>query len=339
MLAGRIQSRGKIDLLEVPEPSFDDPPGPNDPREERDDAKIIFQPNVGCLCGSDLPYFDSDDEHGPYPHTLGQSLHEMVGEVVATNGKRFRPGDRVLAVPVVHHGLFERYRLSENRAIPLDTRVPEEEALLAQPLGTVIFALKKVNVLDQDVVVLGQGPMGQIINASLRILGARSIVAIDPVPERIELSRRMGATHAICATGKNALSELQKILPIGADLVIEAVGHKNQCFNACIDCCRKDGSILVFGVPPGAIDGVRMRDLFWKNLTVYSSVNPDFARDFPLAMQWIGEGRIDLNPLITHRYPLAQIQEAFELFRDHQDGCLKVLIDFPSAKKSAKEEL
>ena len=59
-------------------------------------------------------------------------------------------------------------------------------------------------------------------------------------------------------------------------------------------------------------------------------VNPDFRRDFPLAMRWIAEGRIDLAPLVTHRYTIEKVQTAFETFRDRTDGALKVLVDFAS---------
>ena len=85
-------------------------------------------------------------------------------------------------------------------------------------------------------------------------------------------------------------------------------------------------------MPPEKIE-VRWRDLLFKNLTVHTSINPDFARDFPLAMRWIGEGRINVKPLITHRFPLEQIQEAFEVFLEKRDGALKVLVEFPSWKK------
>ena len=59
-------------------------------------------------------------------------------------------------------------------------------------------------------------------------------------------------------------------------------------------------------------------------------MNPDFERDFPLAMRWIAEGRIDLSALITHHYPLSEAQKAFETFRDRRDGALKVIIEFPA---------
>jgi threonine dehydrogenase-like Zn-dependent dehydrogenase len=322
VFAAHITGPSRIELVDVPEPAF----------LPRDDGgkQILFQPELTCLCGSDLPYFMRTEEQ-PNPE-VGHSLHEMVGRVVQTDGKRFKAGDRVLCVPFNQQGFFERYPISEERAIPLDTRVPEECALLAQPLGTAIYALKKLpSVLDKDVVVVGQGPMGQLFCGALRNLGAREIIAVDLVESRLKNSPRMGATATICNSKEDPIEAIRRITGGQmAEVVIEAVGHQDQALNLCIDLCQHSGRILYFGVPPEFIDRVRWRDLFFKNITLHTSVNPDFRRDFPLAMRWIGEGRIDVSKVITHRYRLDEIQTAFETFRDRKDGALKVLVEFPA---------
>lgn len=322
MLAGQITAPRKIELIEAPEPELSDTPGDGD--------QLVFQPECACLCGSDLPYFECNDVR--FPPLLGHTLHEMIGSVTATSGNRFEPGERVLCVPVAQRGLFERFAVSADRVIPLDPRVPEEQALIAQPLGTVIYALKKLpTVLDLDVAVVGQGPIGQLFCAALRNLGAREIIAIDLLESRLKVSPSTGATAVVNAAKEDPVAAVKKVtggeLP---DIVIEAVGHHDQAFNLCIDLCRHGGRILYFGVPPDQIDGVRWLDLFTKNVTVHTSVNPDFRRDFPLAMRWIGEGRIDVSKIITHRFPLNEIQTAFETFRERREGALKVLIEFPS---------
>ena len=69
-----------------------------------------------------------------------------------------------------------------------------------------------------------------------------------------------------------------------------------------------------------------------KNITIHASINPDFKRDFPLAMRWIAEKRVDVSPIITHRFPVTDIQAAFELFHQRCDGSLKVFIDYPKKK-------
>jgi len=203
MLAGRIVERGKLELVDIPEPRLS-PPAPGKP------AEIIFQPEVTCLCGSDLPYFCGSQPK--YPLQDGLSLHEMVGTVIETTGKRFRPGDQVLAVPVGQVGLFERFALSEERAIPLDRRRPRESVLLAQPLGTAIYAVKKLpQVIDQDVAVVGQGPMGQIWCSLLRNLGAREIIAIDPLESRLSRSPAFGATATVNPSREDPVAAVERI--------------------------------------------------------------------------------------------------------------------------------
>jgi threonine dehydrogenase-like Zn-dependent dehydrogenase len=321
VLAGYFPERHKIDLIDVPEPTLSPRPADDSPGD------ILFQPEIACLCGSDLPYFNA--EHPEFTtREVGHSLHEMVGRVLATNGKKFREGDLVLAVPVAQRGLYERFVVSEARAIPVDPRISSEYAVLAQPLGTVIYAMKKLpSVLDQDVVIVGQGPIGQMFCALMRNLGAREIIVVDKVASRLALSPKMGATAVIDSTKCDPAAEVARITGGAmADIVVEAVGHADQTLNLCTKLVRRLGRMLYFGVPPEKIDGIAWRELFFKNVTLSTSVNPDFARDFPLSMRWLAEGRIDLKPLITHRFPLSDIQTAYETFRDRRDGAQKVML-------------
>lgn len=328
MLAGHFPAKHRIELVDVPEPVLDRAsPEPGQPGD------IIFQPEISCLCGSDLPYFNA--EHPEFTNRkVGHSLHEMTGTVVATNGKKFRPGDKVLAVPVNQQGLYERYVVSEARAIPVDPRLPKNRAFLAQPLGTVIFGIKKLpQVLDQDVVIVGQGPIGQMFTACMRMLGAREIIAVELLESRLALSPKMGATATINPNKADVAAEVSRITGGAmADIVIEAVGHADHALNLALSLVKQAGRLLYFGVPPEKVDQVSWRDAFVRNVTVHTTVNPDFSRDFPLAMRWLAEGRMDLGPLVTHTYPLREIQTAFETFRDRKDGAQKVVLEFPAGQ-------
>jgi len=318
MLAGQITRRRQIELIDHPEPV----PGTA--------GEIVFQPELGCLCGSDIPFFAA--EHPEYPLAVGLSLHEMVGTVLWADGSRFHEGQKVLAVPTNHVGIFERFAISEKLVVPLDLRRPVEEMIVCQPLGTVLYGLRMLpNLLGWNVVVVGQGPIGQLFCAALRNLGARQIIALDRIASRLKLSQRMGATAVINVEEEDPIAAVADLTGGAmADLVVEAVGHENQALHLCMDLCRRQGRMHYFGVPPLVIDGIRWRDLLHKNVTLTTSVSPDFTRDYPLAMQWIGEGRIDVKPLVTHTFPLSEIQTAFETFSDRKDGACKVLIRFPA---------
>lgn len=319
MLAGQITQRRQIELIDHPEPV----PAAS--------GEVVFQPELACLCGSDIPYFTV--EHSEYPLQIGLSLHEMVGTVLWADGSRFREGQKVLAVPTNHVGIFERFAISENLVVPLDLRRPFEEMIISQPLGTVLYGLRMLpNLLGWSVVVVGQGPIGQLFCGALRNLGAKQIIGVDKIPSRLSLSQRMGATAVINVQREDPIAAVADLTGGAmADLVIEAVGHENQALNLCIDLCRRQGRIHYFGVPPTLVDGVRWRDLMSKNIAITTSLGPDFTRDFPLAMQWIGDGRIHVKPLVTHTFALSEIQTAFETFCDRKDGACKVLIRFPAA--------
>jgi threonine dehydrogenase-like Zn-dependent dehydrogenase len=321
VFAGQIYAPQKIKLIDVPEPKLDAP------------DQIIFQPELGCLCGSDLLYYEND--YPEYPSELGHSLHELIGTVLDTNGKKFKVGDRVLCVPVNQRGLYERFAVTEQRAIPLIEEPTPPEALMAQPLGTVIYALRKLpNLIDLNVVVVGQGPIGQLFNLAVNNLGAREVIALDKVDGRLATSPKTGATRTINVTTEDPVAAVREITGGKmADLVIEAVGHREQALNLCIDLAKRDGTILYFGVPQARIDDVAWRGAMVKNLKIQTSINPDFAIDFPLAMRWINERRVDVSPIITHRYGVEQIQDAFDLFFERREGSLKVLIDFPAGRR------
>ena len=327
MIAGQFSTARKVDLIEVEEPTLDG----------AEPGNMIFQPEMTCLCGSDLPFFDGDFEGHEieYPQPPGKSLHEMVGTVIDSNGTKWRPGTRVLAVPFEQMGLWERYVLPEDRAIALDERLSDEIALLAQPFGTVVWALKKLpNMIDRDAVVLGLGPIGQMFVAGLRNMGARRIIGIDPIAERTELAKTMGATDVVVGQGGDSADRVREILGGElSDVSIEAVGHKAQAFNDAVTLTRAHGDLLYFGVPPVPLDGLQFKAAMLKNLRILTSLHPDFERTFPLAMQWLAEGRVDLSPLLTHRFPLTQIQEAFDVFRDRKEGAVKVLVEFPALRK------
>ena len=324
MLAGKITESCKIELVDIPEPQLPDSPG-----------HIVFQPEVTCLCGSDLPFFELNEEVG-HTSAVGQSLHEMVGTIVATNGTRWNVGDKVMAVPCDQTGLFERYVLTEDRAVAVDPRVPMEVGMLVQPLGTVICAIKKLPpLIDLDVVMIGQGPMGQLFTNTLKNLGARKIIGIDLLQSRLDFSKRMGATHTICNAVDDPVEAVRELTGGRmADIVIELVGHTNHQINLSIELCRSHGKILSFGVPPKTVDNIKWAELFWRNISIITSVNPTFERDWPLAMQWVAEGRIDVEPMVTQRFPLAEIQQAFETFHRREGTVIKVAVDFPAHTKA-----
>lgn len=320
MLAGEIYQPNSIRLIDVPNPMA---------ASEVPSGQILLEPQLACLCGSDLLYYEADNP-GYTPH-VGQSLHEMIGRVVDTTSDKFAVGDRVLSVPVEHYGFYGRYWVDAARTIPIAANCSDTAAVLSQPLGTVLFALRRIpSVLARRVMVFGAGPIGQLFVRVLKLFGAAQIIVVDPVRDRLDLALAGGATDVFHGTAAEAAASAAAMPEGGPDLVIEAVGHRQQVLNECIAACRPGGEILFFGVPPTEVNGIKLKDMFWKNLRLYTSVGPSFEIDFPLAMKMVAERTIDVEPLVSHRMPIDQIQAAYDVFATRREGAMKVFLDFPA---------
>src|SRR5688572_28014012 len=179
MWAGHMVGPRRLDLVEAPVP-------------EVGEGQILVRLEAGCLCGSDMPFFLHDHRHPalhlfPPPFQPMFSLHELIGRVAVSRCAEFREGDRVLSLPYDQMGLGEYFLSEAAMTVPVPEG-PVEELVLAQPLGTVVHAcLKLPNVLGQTAVVLGQGPMGQLFTALLRRMGVLQVIAVDLLPERLEV--------------------------------------------------------------------------------------------------------------------------------------------------------
>jgi threonine dehydrogenase-like Zn-dependent dehydrogenase len=200
-------------------------------------------------------------------------------------------------------------------------------------MATVLSALSTIpNVLGLTVAVVGQGPIGLLFDACLSHLGAARIIGIDVRESRLARSCEFGATDVFVtreAGGRDAIARVTEATRgLMADLVVEAVGHEEQQFNLAAALARNKGRVLFFGIPPERTDAIAFEAVVRKSLTIHTSVPDDLRPFVRTAQRAIAQRRLDPSRLITHRFPFARIQQAFETYRDRRDGALKVLIDF-----------
>jgi threonine dehydrogenase-like Zn-dependent dehydrogenase len=302
------------------------------PIPEIDEGQILVRVEAGAICGSDLPCFLCNSSYATVavhsiPLPPGLSLHELVGKVAQSRCHGFKEGDRVLALPQKPHAGLAQYFVSTGElAVPLPDG-PAEQLVVSQPLGTVVHAcLKLPNLLGLTAVVLGQGPTGQLFTALLRRMGVRQLIAVDLLKERLRVSTSMGATHTLSRAAAEILESVQAITNgIGADLAIEATG-KPDVLNLAGKLVRRNGTVLVFGVPRMQGHDFALHDFFWNEGRLITSVGPNVQHDFPIAVELIASGAIDVTPLLTHRLPFSRAQEAFTLFADRAEGAIKVVL-------------
>lgn len=317
MKAAQYTSRGRVEIVDAAMPP-----------EEPD--RLLVRMTHAAVCGSDLHLLhDSPSER--FPLAPGCSGHECVGRIVSGSSSADinRP---VLIIPPKDDGFAEFISVEAKHAIHLPENLTLEEGLLAQQLGTVLHALKKIdNVIGKSAVVVGQGPAGLLFTTMLAQMGAGVVIGIDLVDHRLDTARMLGASHAANAGREDPLEVVREATRgMMADLVVEAVG-KPETINLCADLVRSKGTVLLFGVPKRSAIHWEADRFFRKQTHFVLSVHTQAERDywpFRLALDLAARRRVDLSPLISHRLPFARIDEAFRLAETKEDGAVKVLLHF-----------
>ncbi len=290
-----------------------------------------------AVCGSDLGFYLGTYDM-EYPTRPGFPAHECVGVVEESGIEGFEPGDRVLWFPLDQDGIQE-YVVAHNsdQLLKLPAEGDISRWMMAQLLGTVIHALRELgDVMSERIVVIGQGPVGQLFNHMLHNLGARMVIAVDRVPERLAVSPTMHASHTICVGSDatpgpaEALAEIQRLTGLpGADAVVEASGY-DATIQMALSFVRRDGRYLQFGQPKSVEMMFNMWDVYQKRLFLKSTSGPEIERDYGMALEYIQTGRVNIDPLLTHRFALEDVNEAYETFANRADGCIKAVVEISS---------
>lgn len=181
--------------------------------------------------------------------------------------------------------------------------------------------------IGDTVAVFAQGPIGLCATAGARLMGAARVIAIESVPERVAISRQMGADEVIDFTKEDPVAAIMKLTHgRGVDVAIEALGRA-QTFGWALKVLRPGGSLSSLGVysedltvPLGAF-AAGLGDH-----TIRTTLCPGGKERMRRLMEMVGSGRVDTSELVTHRFPLDQIEFAYDLFANQRDGVLKVAI-------------
>lgn len=218
------------------------------------------------------------------------------------------------AVGVTMDGGFADYCLAPYaQCVAVPENTDPELAAMAEPVACCLHGIDRVGIRPgENVLVVGGGTIGQIMLQLARNAGAAKVVLSEPVAKRRQLAVELGADAAIDPIHENLNERLYEILGCeGADVVIECVGSPRTSEQA-IDAAARCGRIMLFGVPhPEAVLQTKMHPIFQKELTIMGSfVNPD---THSRAVALIASGRLNLKPLITHRFPVSRLEEAIKM--------------------------
>jgi L-iditol 2-dehydrogenase len=321
MKAARWVDVGRVVCEEVPRPS----PA---------DGEILVRTAYASICGSDL---HSVYGGAPPPSVpAGHPGHESVGEVIESRCPGFEPGDRVLTVPHFVDGrcMAGYQTLPGSFCIRLPDQAPLRHLLMAQQLGTVIYALRRhpLDLAGRNVAVIGQGSAGAFFTFLLKRAGAARVLVSDKSPARLDYSRQLGADLAVDASeGDFQSAVLEATEGRGADLVVEAVGSR-ETFPLSLELAADRATVLWFGLPEGTDDyPFSFREFFRKFLTGYAisgtQGEPGFG-SFRYAVRLITDGAIDVTPLLSHVLPIDEVEKAYQIAHDRTDNALKVSVSF-----------
>jgi alcohol dehydrogenase len=208
-----------------------------------------------------------------------------------------------------------------------DELTDEQVVLLADIASTGFSGAESGNVrLGDSVVVFAQGPIGLCATAGAKLMGASLIIGVESDPTRTAMARKMGADVVLNQKEVDVISEVKRLTGGGADVAIEALGLQ-ETFENSLRCLRPGGTLSSLGVYSGKLQVPY--DAFAAGIGDYKIVTtlcPGGKERMRRLMNLVQSGRFDPTPLITHRFSLDNIVEAYEMFAERRDGVLKIAV-------------
>lgn len=181
--------------------------------------------------------------------------------------------------------------------------------------------------IGDTVAIFAQGPIGLCATAGARLMGASRIIVVDSLPERLEVARLMGADEVIDYKAEDPILAIMRLTGSrGVDVAIEALGTQ-QTFESCLSVLKPGGTLSSLGVYSGKLSmPLEAISAGLGDHTIRTTLCPGGKERMRRLMAVVASGRIDLKPLVTHRFKLDEIESAYDLFANQRDGVLKVAI-------------
>lgn len=321
-----------VQLTEVPMPK----PGIND---------VLIKIKQTSICGTDVHIYNWDtwaQETIKPPMVIG---HEFVGaiEEVGANVQAFKKGDLVdgeghivcgvcrnclagrrhlcrdaKGVGVNRDGAFAEYLcIPASNAVKVDESIPLDVLSCFDPLGNATHTALQYDLVGEDVLITGAGPIGCMAVAIAKHCGARKIVVTDINADRLTLASQMGATRTVDVSKEN-LPDVQKDIGMreGFDIGLEMSGNP-QALNGMIDNMSHGGRIAILGIMPSA--AINWNKVVFNMLTIKGIYGREMYETWYKMTSMIQSG-LDITPVITHHFHYTDFQEAFDLMRSGKSG-------------------
>ncbi|TDR31995.1 L-threonine 3-dehydrogenase [Hydromonas duriensis] len=337
-LAKLTRDKG-LTLTDVPMPEV----GHND---------LLIKITKTAICGTDMHIWNWDEwaqKTIPVPMHVG---HEYIG-VVADMGQEvtgFKIGDRVsgeghitcghcrncragrrhlcrntVGVGVNRAGAFAEYLvIPAFNAFPIPAEIPDDLAAIFDPFGNAVHTALSFNLIGEDVLITGAGPIGIMAVAIAKHVGARHVVITDVNEYRLDLARQMGATRAVNVMQqdlKSVMSELH--MTEGFDVGLEMSGNP-IAFRQMLEQMNHGGKVALLGIPP-ADTSIDWNQVIFKGLEIKGIYGREMFETWYKMVALIQSG-LDISPLITHHFNVNDFEQGFAVMGSGQSG--KVILDW-----------
>lgn len=335
----KLKAEPGIWMTEVPKPEL----GHND---------VMIKIRKTAICGTDVHIYNWDEwsqKTIPVPMVVG---HEYIGEIVEIGQevKGFKIGDRVsgeghitcghcrncrggrthlcrntIGVGVNRPGCFAQYLvLPAFNAFKIPDNIPDEIAAIFDPFGNAVHTALSFDLVGEDVLVSGAGPIGIMAAAVCRHVGARHVVITDINDYRLELAKKMGITRAV-NVGRENLKDVMKELGMqeGFDVALEVSGSP-AAFHSMLDTMNHGGRIALLGIPSSEM-AIDWSKVIFKGLFIKGIYGREMFETWYKMATLIQSG-LDLSPIITHQFSIDDFQKGFDVMRSGQSG--KVILNW-----------
>jgi threonine 3-dehydrogenase len=326
-------------MQQVPDPV----PGPSD---------VLIAVKKMAICGTDLHIFSWDrwaEETIVVPLVVGHEFFGVIaavgesvrglsvgqrvsgeGHVTCGHCRSCRGGRREFChdpkgVGITRPGAFaELLVIPAANVFPLPDHISDEVAAILDPLGNATHTSLKFDVVGEDVLITGAGPIGVMATAIVRHIGARFVVVTDHNPYRLEMARAMGADRTV-NVASDRLEPVMKELGMteGFDVGLEMSGAESA-FNQMLDAMNHGGRIAALGIPSGPMT-LDINDIIFKGLAVHGIYGRRIFETWYKMAAMLQSG-LDVGRVITHRFPITDFEGAFATVAAGRAG--KVLLEW-----------
>ena len=307
---------------------------------------VLIKVNRTAICGTDIHIFQWDDwakKTIPVPMAVG---HEFSGEIVdmGVEVRGFEIGDRVSAeghitcgvcrncragrrhlcmntvgVGVNRPGAFAEYiSVPAFNVFKLPDSISDELAAILDPLGNATHTALSFDLVGEDVLITGAGPIGIMAVAIPRYAGARHVVITDVNDYRLDLARKMGASRAINVKSESIDDTMRSLGMVeGFDVGMEMSGNA-QAFRDMLRTMHHGGKVAILGIPPGDM-AIDWNQVIFKGLVLKGIYGREMFETWYKMSSMLQSG-LDMSPIITHHFGVDEFQPAFELMASGKSG-------------------